>query len=363
MWRRPSERQQNFGDLKVGFLGVFKVVKPTSRNLPLPARPGSPGTVRENPKGPAPPSCVPRTALIPIPRATPTSAPSRFRASTASPKLARVQRAGLPGSAALGAQPAVWFELGSADRSLWPRHPSGSLAEAWPLRWPARQQPERATPGAAAGQGIQTHVESFYLIKRGGNQRRLPGRPARATSCGTRAAPTDRGENWGRSPHLRAHHPWIRQAAREEVPAPLPLHVPPPAWHRPVVSPSFPPPSSLAPSHTHREGRLQAQRQRAEPEPERRAPHATQTGGGSSAGCSGRSYGLRGAPGRLSRLLRFALLSPELAQSTAVPRDGCTFRQLESAPNCQIPSSAPGSVCSGPHLSRRAPPYDKPTGS
>lgn len=123
--------------------------------------------------------------------------------------------------------------------------------------------------------------------------------PAPTTSCGTRAAPTDRGGNWERSPYLRAHHPWIRQAAREEVPAPLPLHVPPPAWQRRVASPGFPPPSSPAPGHTHREDRLQAQRQRAEPEPERRAPHASQTGGGSSAGCADRSCGLRGAAGPL----------------------------------------------------------------
>lgn len=66
-----------------------------------------------------------------------------------------------------------------------------------------------------------------------------------------------------------------------------------------VASPGFPPPSSPARGHTHREGRLQAQRQRAEPEPERRTSHAAQTGGGSSAGYVGPSCGLHGAPGRL----------------------------------------------------------------
>lgn len=132
-------------------LRVFSVVKPTSRNLPLPARPGSPGTAREKLMVPARPSCVPLAALIPSLRPPLTSAPSRSRAGSAAPKLAPVQRTGGPGSAALGVQPAVWFELGSMEKALWPwpLHPSGTLAEARPLRWPARQQPERATPGAA----------------------------------------------------------------------------------------------------------------------------------------------------------------------------------------------------------------------
>lgn len=132
-------------------LRVFSVVKPTSRNLPLPAQPGSPGAAREKPKVPAPPSCVPRTALIPSLRQPRTSAPSCSRAGSAEPKLAPVQRAERPGSAALRGKPTVWFELGSMEKALWPwpLHPSGTLAEARPLRWPARQQRERTTPSAA----------------------------------------------------------------------------------------------------------------------------------------------------------------------------------------------------------------------
>lgn len=179
MRRRPSGGQHNFSDPKVGFLGSFSVVKPTSRSLPLPDRPSSPGTAREKLKGPTPPFCVPRTVLIPVPPATRTSAPSRSHAVSAAPKLARVQRAGRPGSPALGAQPTVWFELGSAERALWPwpLHPFGSLAEARPLRWPTRQPRERVTPGAATGRRTQTHVESFFLIE--------SREPVKAPLCGT----------------------------------------------------------------------------------------------------------------------------------------------------------------------------------
>jgi hypothetical protein len=132
-------------------LRVFSVLKPTSRNLPLPARPGSPGAAREKPKVPEPPSCVPQTALIPSLPPPRTSASPCSRAGSAVPKLAPVQRAERPDSAALGVQPAVWFELGSMEKALWPwpLHPSGTLAEARPLRWPARQQRERATPSGA----------------------------------------------------------------------------------------------------------------------------------------------------------------------------------------------------------------------
>lgn len=152
MQRRPSGGQHNFSDPQSWVLRVLSVVKPTSRNLPLPARPGSPGTAREKPKVPAPPSCVPRTALIPSLRQHRTSAPpSRSRVGSAEPKLAPVQRTERPGSAALGVQTAVWFELGSMEKALWPwpLHPSGTLAETRPLKWPVRQQRERATPGAA----------------------------------------------------------------------------------------------------------------------------------------------------------------------------------------------------------------------
>lgn len=70
--------------------------------------------------------------------------------------------------------------------------------------------------------------------------------------------------------------------------------------------------------------------------------------------------GLRGSKLPVARSSGPALL---IALRFAVPSEVCRFRRLESAPDCQISSSAPGSVFSGPHLSRRAPPYNKPTGS
>lgn len=161
-------------------LRVFSVVKPTSRSLPLPARPSSPGTAREKLKGPTPPSCVPRTVLIPVPPATPHVSPlplpRRLCCAQTCPG-AKGRAPGLPGAG--GAADTVWFELGSTERALWPwpLHPFGSPAEARPLRWPARQPRERVTPGAATGRRTQTHVESFYLT---GSLE-----PVKAPLCGT----------------------------------------------------------------------------------------------------------------------------------------------------------------------------------
>lgn len=80
MRRRPSGGTAQLQRPQSWVLRVFRVLKPTSRNLPLPARPGSPGAAREKPKVPEPPSCVPRTALIssllpPRTSAPPTPAP------------------------------------------------------------------------------------------------------------------------------------------------------------------------------------------------------------------------------------------------------------------------------------------------
>lgn len=47
----PLRWQHNFSP-EVGFLRLSSVVGPTSQNLPLPARPGSPPTANGNPKGP-----------------------------------------------------------------------------------------------------------------------------------------------------------------------------------------------------------------------------------------------------------------------------------------------------------------------
>ncbi|KAF5917326.1 hypothetical protein HPG69_008398 [Diceros bicornis minor] len=291
----PLRGPHNFSSPQVGFLQVSSVLGPTSRNLLLPARPSSPRAANGRPRTPPPPAArVPRAALARAPWQTrlPAPAPAPLRPNLPPPK----------GPGARARQ--VWFELESAGGALWPRslHPPGSPARGAAATVPGVTGWEPATPGAAAGWRAPTQVEPFFRIERGAPaQAPLSGAPwPPARSGGTRAAPTDGGGNRGGSLDFGAHGLQARwaSAGRGEVP----LSPPPPRAAAGIggsASPGFPPPPSPAPGRTHREGRLQAQRQCAEPEPERRAPHAARTGGGLRG--SG-LRGLRGAPGRLSRL-------------------------------------------------------------
>lgn len=92
-------------------LRVFSVVKPTSRNLSASSARLTWDSQRKT-QGPRATVLCPTYSTDSVSPATRTSAPSRSRAGSAAPKLVPVQRAGRRDSAALGAQPAVWFELG-----------------------------------------------------------------------------------------------------------------------------------------------------------------------------------------------------------------------------------------------------------
>lgn len=193
----PLRGRHNFSP-EVGLLRLSSALGPTSRNLPLPARPGSPPTASGKPEGPT--SARRPAAAAPAPGQTRPPAPARapLRPNSPPPKGpgARSRR--------------VWFELGSAGGALWPRslHPLGSPAGGLATVAPRVTGWEPVTPSATAGWRAPTHVEPFYIIERGAPAqapfRGAPQPPAR--SGGTRPAPTDGGGNWGRSPGFGVHH-------------------------------------------------------------------------------------------------------------------------------------------------------------
>lgn len=238
----PLRGQHNFSSPEVGFLQVSSVLGPTSRNLLVPARPGSPRAANRRPRTPPPPA-RPRPPRSPSPSpgcGSLANAPARSRAGSAAPKLVSAEGAGRPSSA-------VWFELGSAGGALWPRslHPPGSPAGGSAAAVPGVTGWEPATPGAAAGWRARMNVEPFFIIeRRAPEQAPLPRAPqSPAGNDGTRAAPTDGGDNRGGSPDFGARGLQARwaSAGRREVP----VSPPPPRAAAGIggsASPGFPPP-------------------------------------------------------------------------------------------------------------------------
>jgi hypothetical protein len=213
---------------------------------------------------------------------------------------------------------------------------------------PRRKGWDRATLGAAEGQRTQTHVETFYIIERKARTQTpfcwSPQSPD--PSGGTRAAPTDGGGNWNGSLGLRVHYPRVRQASAGRSPAPLPLHVPRPASAS--GEPRLPAASRLCP------GRHSPSGPAAGEAPVRRAKARTQR-----ATCCPdlrrELGGLRGS-GLLARLR---------AGSVGCAAGCCPGRGLRGPPAGVLLLTAGffcARLCPNPHLSRRAPPYNKPTG-
>lgn len=102
----PLHGQHNFSSPKVGFLQDSGVRGPTSRNLPLPARPGSLRAADWKPRDPPPPP--PRPPRSPGPGSS-ANARAPLRPNLPPPKG--------PGARARR----VCFKLGSAGGALWPR--------------------------------------------------------------------------------------------------------------------------------------------------------------------------------------------------------------------------------------------------
>lgn len=200
-------------------------------------------------------------------------------------------------------------------------------------------------------------MEPFYIIERRTPAQaplhRAPQPPAR--SWWTRAAPID-GRGNGKGAWVSGFTVAGLGREEEKSPVPLPLHVPPPASTglRAPASRRLPAQPQLHSPGRPAEGAAPARRARA------RTPRASccldrRWGRGGQRGSGLR--GLRGAPDRLRRVrcawLPRAMPSARLSWARAVGSAGCS--QFSTAGSSRLSSRL--------HLSRRAPPYNKPTGS